>query len=120
LWGAWKELGQQLEAAAQAARVAMEAETSAESTAAEGGQEAASHTAAAAQQQEYQQQHKGSGREASKRGQSPRGVLPGVQDLRGQWSGGVQAYGGGGGATNVDFNVRGQDWQWGDYGLDQV
>lgn len=43
-----------------------------------------------------------------------------LQDLRGQWSGNVQAYGGGGGATNVDFNVRGQDWHWGDYGLDQV
>lgn len=46
--------------------------------------------------------------------------LPGLQDLKGQWSGGVQAYGGGGGATNVDFNVRGQSWQWGDYALDQA
>ena len=32
----------------------------------------------------------------------------------------MQAYGGGGGATNVDFNVRGQSWQWGDYALDQA
>lgn len=51
---------------------------------------------------------------------SQRSTLPGLQDLKGQWSGGVQAYGGGGGATNVDFNVRGQSWQWGDYALDQV
>lgn len=49
-----------------------------------------------------------------------RSSLPGLQDLKGQWSGGVQAYGGGGGATNVDFNVRGQSWQWGDYALDQA
>ena len=32
----------------------------------------------------------------------------------------VQAYGGGGGATSVDFDLKGQTWQWGDYGLDQV
>ena len=51
---------------------------------------------------------------------SPRSTLPGLQDLKGQWSGSVQAYGGGGGATNVDFNVRGQSWQWGDYALDQA
>ncbi len=51
---------------------------------------------------------------------SQRSTLPGLQDLKGQWSGGVQAYGGGGGATNVDFNVRGQSWQWGDYALDQA
>ena len=51
---------------------------------------------------------------------SQRTSLPGLQDLKGQWSGGVQAYGGGGGATNVDFNVRGQSWQWGDYALDQA
>ncbi len=51
---------------------------------------------------------------------SQRSTLPGLQDLKGQWSGGVQAYGGGGGATNVDFNVRGQSWQWGEYALDQA
>ena len=33
---------------------------------------------------------------------------------------GVQAYGGGGGATSVDFDLKGQAWEWGDYGLDQV
>ena len=31
-----------------------------------------------------------------------------------------QAYGGGGGATSVDFDLKGQAWEWGDYGLDQV
>ena len=51
---------------------------------------------------------------------SSRSALSGLQDLKGQWSGSAQAYGGGGGATNVDFNVRGQSWQWGDYALDQA
>ena len=32
----------------------------------------------------------------------------------------LQAYGGGGGATSVDFDLKGQAWEWGDYGLDQV
>eukprot|EP00884_Botryococcus_braunii_P001434 jgi/Botrbrau1/11291/Bobra.0038s0057.1 len=40
--------------------------------------------------------------------------------MKGRWSGAVQAYGGGGGATNVDFNLRGQDWGWGAYCIDQV
>ncbi len=46
--------------------------------------------------------------------------MPGLQDLRGQWSGSCQAYGGGGGATNVDFNLRGNTWSWGDFRLDQA
>lgn len=49
-----------------------------------------------------------------------RGGLRGLQDVRGEWRGSVQAYGGGGGATSVDFDLRGQAWEWGDYGLDQV
>ncbi|KAK9862508.1 hypothetical protein WJX84_009406 [Apatococcus fuscideae] len=51
---------------------------------------------------------------------SSNGAMPGLQDLRGQWSGSCQAYGGGGGATNVDFNLRGNTWSWGDYRLDQA
>lgn len=51
------------------------------------------------------------------RGQGP---LPGLQDLKGRWSGSIQAYGGGGGATNCEFDVKGEAWQWGDYGMDQV
>lgn len=46
--------------------------------------------------------------------------LPGLQDLKGQWNGTFQAYGGGGGAANVDFNMKGQDWIWGEYFLDKV
>lgn len=46
--------------------------------------------------------------------------LPGLQDVRGQWGGSIQAYGGGGGATSCDFDVRGQAWQWGAYGLDAL
>ena len=47
--------------------------------------------------------------------------LPGPQDLRGQWSGSFQAYGGGGGATSCDFDLRGQSWQWGSsYALDAL
>ena len=48
------------------------------------------------------------------------GGLRGLQDVRGEWRGAVQAYGGGGGATSVDFDLKGQAWEWGDYGLDQV
>lgn len=46
--------------------------------------------------------------------------LPGLQDVRGQWSGSIQAYGGGGGATSCDFDVKGQTWQWGSYALDAL
>lgn len=46
--------------------------------------------------------------------------LPGLQDVRGQWSGSIQAYGGGSSATSCDFDVKGQWWQWGPYGLDAL
>nr|AXF41549.1 carbonic anhydrase CAH0010 [Chlorella sp. ArM0029B] len=46
--------------------------------------------------------------------------LPGIQDMRGQWSGSVQAYGGGSSATSCDFDVKGQAWQWGSYALDAL
>ena len=51
---------------------------------------------------------------------SSRGSVPGLQDLKGSWSGAFQAYGGGGGAANTDFDVKGADWQWGNYRMDQV
>ena len=51
---------------------------------------------------------------------SSRGSLPGLQDLKGSWSGAFQAYGGGGGAANTDFDVKGTDWQWGNYSMEQV
>ncbi|CAL8466123.1 g5659 [Coccomyxa elongata] len=105
-----QELGRQLEAAAQAARMAMEADAAGGSA---GAMQASSDAPDATRSNR-------SPASSGKSSATPRQPLPGLQDLRGQWSGGVQAYGGGGGATNVDFNVRGQDWQWGIYGLDQV
>lgn len=54
------------------------------------------------------------------KGGSSRGNVPGLQDLKGSWSGAFQAYGGGGGAANADFDVKGADWQWGNYRMDQV
>ncbi len=42
------------------------------------------------------------------------------QDLKGQFSGSIQAFGSSGGATSVEFDLKGSTWQWGDYGLDQV
>ncbi len=47
-------------------------------------------------------------------------ALPALQELRGSWSGGVQAYGGAGGSTAVDFNLKGASWRWGEWTLDQV
>ena len=46
--------------------------------------------------------------------------LPSLQELRGQWAGSIQAYGGGSGATSCDFDVKGQGWQWGGHGLDTL
>jgi hypothetical protein len=46
---------------------------------------------------------------------------PPPQDLRGQWSGGIQAYGGGSGPTSLEFDMRGAGWQWGPhYSLDSL
>jgi hypothetical protein len=39
--------------------------------------------------------------------------VPVLQDCRGQWNGSIQAFGGGGGATSCEFDVKGHDWQWG-------
>jgi hypothetical protein len=46
--------------------------------------------------------------------------LPGFQDMRGQWSGSFQAYGGGSSAVSCDFDVKGQSWQWGGHALDAL
>ena len=46
--------------------------------------------------------------------------LPALQDVHGHWSGSIQAFGGGGGATSCEFDVRGADWQWGQATLDAV
>jgi hypothetical protein len=47
-------------------------------------------------------------------------ALPALQELRGSWGGSVQAYGGAGGSTAVDFHVKGSNWQWGEWTLDHV
>lgn len=77
-----QELGQQLEAAAQAARAAMDA---ADAGGASSGVEAASAEAS-------QKSGERPGGKQQQRAQSgARGaVLPGLQDLRGQWSGNLQ------------------------------
>ncbi|KAL4547159.1 hypothetical protein Ndes2526B_g07937 [Nannochloris sp. 'desiccata'] len=46
--------------------------------------------------------------------------MPSFQDVRGHWNGSIQAFGGGGGATSCEFDVRGTDWQWGQASLDTV
>lgn len=46
--------------------------------------------------------------------------LPGFQDITGTWNGSIQAFGGGGGATSCEFDVRGSGWKWGDAALDLV
>ena len=46
--------------------------------------------------------------------------LPALQDVHGHWNGSVQAFGGGGGATSCEFDIRGTDWQWGQAKLDMV
>lgn len=46
--------------------------------------------------------------------------LPALQDVRGNWSGSIQAFGGGGGATSCEFDVRGNGWQWGQASLDAL
>jgi hypothetical protein len=47
-------------------------------------------------------------------------ALPALQDLHGRWKGSVQAYGGGGGHSAVDFNLEGETWRWGDYNMESV
>ena len=64
--------------------------------------------------------NEGAGSNRSSKSKISRQTLPGLQDLKGHWNGTFQAYGGGGGAANVDFKLFGQDWKWGEYGMDQV
>lgn len=44
--------------------------------------------------------------------------FPALQTCQGFWNGSLQAFGGGGGATSMDFDIRGQNWLWGDAHLD--
>jgi len=44
----------------------------------------------------------------------------GLQDLRGNWKGNIQAYGSTGGAIVSEFDVQGEDWQWGSYCMENL
>eukprot|EP00210_Caulerpa_lentillifera_P007372 g7046.t1 len=47
-------------------------------------------------------------------------VLPGIQSLKGQWSGSLQAFGGGRGTSTLNFNLKGHSWKWGEYEVDNA
>eukprot|EP00798_Chlamydomonas_sp_ICE-L_P032214 gene32214-16772_t len=48
------------------------------------------------------------------------GHMPGLQDLQGEWKGRIQAFGDAEGATSVDFDLKGEDWKWGQYQVDSL
>ncbi|KAF7830224.1 uncharacterized protein G2W53_012557 [Senna tora] len=41
--------------------------------------------------------------------------LPGLSEFKGRWHGSLDATGGGNGDTLVEFDLQGEDWEWGDY-----
>uniref|UniRef100_A0A7N0VLC3 Translocation and assembly module TamB C-terminal domain-containing protein n=2 Tax=Kalanchoe fedtschenkoi TaxID=63787 RepID=A0A7N0VLC3_KALFE len=46
--------------------------------------------------------------------------LPGLAELKGRWQGSLDASGGGNGDTVADFDLHGEDWEWGTYGTHRV
>ncbi|BBN05669.1 hypothetical protein MPTK1_3g15020 [Marchantia polymorpha subsp. ruderalis] len=46
--------------------------------------------------------------------------LPGLAELRGAWHGTLEASGGGDGDTYADFDLRGEEWEWGAYKTKRV
>ena len=44
----------------------------------------------------------------------------GLQDLRGKWKGSMQAYGSKGGSVVAEFDVKGEDWNWGSYSMESI
>lgn len=46
--------------------------------------------------------------------------LPGLAELKGLWHGSVEASGGGSGETVAKFDLRGEDWEWGIYKMQDV
>lgn len=46
--------------------------------------------------------------------------LPGLAELKGKWKGTLEATGGGKGDTTADFDLRGEDWEWGAYRTQRV
>lgn len=59
-------------------------------------------------------------KEASEVKGGPSAALPDIQSLRGHWSGTLQAFGGGGGASTLNFNLKGDSWKWGEYEVDEA
>lgn len=47
-------------------------------------------------------------------------TTPTLQDLRGSWQGTLLSYGGGTGSTAAEFDLQGQEWQWGPYNMENV
>ena len=56
----------------------------------------------------------------SKNASSKPSTKLGLQDLKGKWKGSMQAYGSVGGAVVGEFDVKGEDWQWGSYCMENV
>jgi hypothetical protein len=43
-----------------------------------------------------------------------------LAELKGLWHGSVEASGGGSGETVAKFDLRGEDWEWGIYKMQDV
>eukprot|EP00850_Spirogloea_muscicola_P014510 SM000105S13855 [mRNA] locus=s105:52652:63657:- [translate_table: standard] len=74
------------------------------------------------QQLEYVR-HTGASKEDARASESA--TLPALSELRGRWSGTLEASGGGNGDTTVSsrlaqFDIGGEDWEWGMYQLESV
>ncbi|KAL8218910.1 hypothetical protein R6Q57_022283 [Mikania cordata] len=46
--------------------------------------------------------------------------LPGLAELKGRWSGSLDASGGGNGDTMAEFDFQGEEWEWGAYKTQRV
>lgn len=46
--------------------------------------------------------------------------LPGLAELKGRWHGSLDASGGGNGDTTADFDLHGEEWEWGAYKSQRV
>ncbi|XP_059275165.1 protein TIC236, chloroplastic isoform X2 [Lycium ferocissimum] len=46
--------------------------------------------------------------------------LPGLAELKGRWSGSLDASGGGNGDTMAEFDFHGEEWEWGTYKTQRV
>ncbi|KDP32279.1 hypothetical protein JCGZ_13204 [Jatropha curcas] len=46
--------------------------------------------------------------------------LPGLSELKGRWHGSLDASGGGNGDTMAEFDLHGEDWEWGTYKSQRV